>query len=102
MQPLNSRQKKFLRGVAHALKPVVLVGKKGGAPSLISAVEEALEIHELIKIKFVEDREKKTKNEILARICAATGCEVAGHIGHIAILYRPCSDPKKQKIALPV
>lgn len=101
MPPLNSRQKKYLRGLAHSLKPVVLVGKKGGAPSLMNAVEDALETHELIKIKFVEDREKRTKNEILSQICAGTGCEVAGHIGHTGILFRPCKDPQKRKIAIP-
>ena len=102
MKPLTSRQRKYLRGLAHALKPVVLVGKKGGAASLMKAVSDALETHELIKIKFVEEREKDTKNEMLSHICSGTGSELAGQIGHTAILYRPCSKPENRKIAIPV
>ena len=101
MKPLTSSQRKHLRGLAHALKPVVFVGKKGAVPSLMKAVSEALETHELIKIKFVENREKEIKNKLLDQICAHTGCEVAGHIGHTGILFRPCSDPKKRKISVP-
>ena len=49
---LNGSQRKFLRGLAHKLKPVVIIGQKGFGEAVIHAVEDALNAHELIKVKF--------------------------------------------------
>jgi RNA-binding protein len=98
---MKSRHRKFLRGLAHGLKPVVFVGQKGGTPSLSKAVDEALDTHELIKVKFVEFKEKAHKNAITARIAADTGAILAGLIGHTAIFYRPQRDPAMRRIQLP-
>ncbi|MFO7965246.1 MAG: ribosome assembly RNA-binding protein YhbY [Desulfobacterales bacterium] len=101
MKPLTGTQKKYLRGMAHSLKPVVFVGQKGMSPSLIRAVNEAFEARELIKIKFNEFKEKEEKRAVLAGIEDRTGARVCGIIGHTAILYRRNPDPEKRKIDLP-
>jgi RNA-binding protein len=98
---LTGIQAKYLRGRAHGLKPIVFVGQKGLTDALLRSVEEAFDRHELIKIKFVDFKEKKQKVELAAAIGAKTGSLVAGMIGHVAILYRQHSDPEKRKIALP-
>ena len=54
MKKLTSIQAKFLRGLAHALKPVVFVGQKGLTTSLIASTDEAFQRHELIKVKFID------------------------------------------------
>ncbi len=94
---LNGKQRKYLRGLAHGLSPVVLIGAKGVGEEQIRAVDEALLAHELIKVRFLDHKEEK--RELIAAIAEATGAVIAGIIGHIAILYRPHPDPAKRRIA---
>ena len=101
MNKLKGFQKKHLRGLAHNLKPVVLIGQKGLTGELIKSADQALDKHELIKIKFNEFKEKDQKAEITEELCKKTRAELAGTIGHIAILYREQEDPEKKKIFLP-
>lgn len=98
---MNSSQRKYLRGLAHGLKPVVFVGQKGVTATLGKAINEALDTHELIKIKFVEFKEKAQKTAITERIETDTGAVLAGLIGHTAIFYRPHENPEKRRIQLP-
>jgi len=101
MKKITSTQAKYLRGIAHGLKPVVYVGQKGVTDALISSTEEAFDRHELIKIKFIDFKEKKQKTDIARSLESRTGSHLAGIIGHIAILYRQHPDPEKRKIVLP-
>lgn len=101
MNKLTSVQAKYLRGLAHALKPIVYIGQKGVTAALIKSTDDAFQQHELIKVKFNEFKEKKLKKEIAAAIENETGSRMAGLIGHIAILYRPHKDPDQRKIVLP-
>ncbi len=101
MNPLSSPQKKYLRSLAHKLKPVVLIGQSGLTPAVINSIEQALDTHELIKIKFNEFKEKAQKTAIATSIQSAADCQLAGIIGHIAIVYRPHRDPEKRAIVLP-
>ena len=98
---MKSSQRKYLRGLAHSMKPVVFVGQKGVTASLAKAIDEALDTHELIKVKFVEFKEKARKTAITAQIEKDSGAVLAGLIGHTAILYRPHRDPEKRRIQLP-
>lgn len=99
MQPLNSQQRKHLRGLAHHLDPLILVGKQGYTHALVRATAEALDDHELIKVRFNDFKDQK--GEIIHEIARRTGSEVVGTIGHVAILYRENPDPEKRKIDLP-
>ena len=100
MKELSSIRAKYLRGVAHGLKPVVFIGQKGLTDALIRSTEEAFDSHELIKIKFIDYKEKKQKKEIAVALEDRTGSRLAGMIGHIAIFYRQHPDPEKRKIIL--
>ena len=102
MENLNSLQKKYLRGCAHALKPVVFIGQKGITDSVFRSTDEALNKHELIKIKFIDFKAKDQKKEIIEKIVANTNCLLVGMIGHMAIFFRQHSDPEKRKIKLPL
>jgi RNA-binding protein len=99
MLELSSSQRKYLRSLAHHLDPVVLVGKQGVTDMLVRSALQALEAHELIKIRFNEfkDQKRVLADEITRRV----GGHIAGIIGHVAIVYRPHPDPEKRKIALP-
>ena len=101
MTVLKGYQKKYLRGIAHSLKPVVQIGREGVTAGIIRAVDEELIRHELIKIKFNDIKEKDPKEAITGEVAAKTGSEPVGMIGHTVILYRRQADPEKRKIAIP-
>lgn len=101
MSKLDGFQRKYLRGIAHGLKPVILIGQKGLTAEVLLSAETALDDHELIKVKFNEFKEKDRKSEILDRLERETGCQRVGAIGHTAILYKQQKDPEKRKISLP-
>jgi RNA-binding protein len=87
LMTLTGKQRQFLRGLAHALEPVVRVGRAGASPSVIEETKRSLASHELIKIRIDNDdsSQRKALAEELAKACDA---EVAGTIGKLAILYR--------------
>jgi len=101
MKKLTGFQAKYLRSLAHALKPVVFVGQKGISDALIASTEQAFDRHELIKVKFTGFKEKKQKKEIAEMIVTKTSCLMAGMIGHVAIFYRQHDDPEKRRVVLP-
>jgi RNA-binding protein len=93
---LSGRQRKYLRGRAHPLEPVVQVGHQGVTDAVLSAVDEALATHELVKVRLREPEDKHGDAEALADGTASALC---GLVGHTVILYRP--DPDAPRIALP-
>ena len=101
MEKIKGFQKRFLRGLAHALKPVVFVGQKGFSPTLVKAMDEALDRHELVKVKFVEFKEKEKKTALIQQLEKAVDCDMVGLVGHTATFYRQQRDPEKRKIVLP-
>ena len=101
MEKLKGFQKKYLKGLAHGRPPVVFVGHKGLTPLVARAVEESLDTHELIKVKFIDFKEKVQKKKIAAAIERETASELVGMIGHMAIYYRRQKDPEKRKISVP-
>ncbi len=68
---------------------------------MVHAIEDALNSHELIKVKFNEIKEKNRKLVLSAEIEKQTSCESAGMIGHTIIFFRAHPDPEKRKISLP-
>jgi RNA-binding protein len=95
---LSNAQKRYLRGLAHELKPVVMVGTKGVTPGLLTELNAAIEQHELIKVKVAaEDRE--TRDGWIEAIVEGSGATLVGRIGHVAVLYRPRKD--KPLVILP-
>ena len=101
MDSLKGFQKRFLRGLAHALKPLVFVGQKGFTQSLVDAIDDALGHHELVKVKFVEFKEKQMKLALVEQIEKTVSCEMVGMVGHVATFFRQQNDPEKRKIDLP-
>ena len=96
---MTARQRKYLRSLAHKLKPVIYIGKDGVSADVLKVTATALDDHELIKIKFVE---YKARRKALAdMICRETSSHLAGMIGHMAIVYRPSLHPDKRRIKLP-
>jgi len=99
MEKLTSAQKKFLKGKAHPLEPVVMVGKNGVTDNLIKLTKDSLAAHELIKVRFVEFKEEK--RGLAQEIAKRTKSVTVGMIGHVLILYRQNPDQEKRRIELP-
>lgn len=92
---LSEKQKKHLRKIGHSLKPIVTIADQGLKETIIQATEEALDFHELIKIRLrVGDRDER--NEILETLTRQTNSTIIAKIGFIALIYR--KNPKAPKI----
>lgn len=96
---LTEAQKKFLRGLGHHLKPVVMIAESGLTESVLQEFESSIAHHELIKVSVrVGDRE--ARNDIIGTLCASHATELVQRIGNTALLYR-ANPAKKKRIRLP-
>ncbi len=101
MKELRGSQRKYLRGLAHDIKPSAFVGQKGLTDALVNEINEALDASELIKVKFVDYKEKTVKTALAQEIETSTASHLAGLIGHVAIYYREHKNPEKRVIRIP-
>ena len=98
---LKGKQKKFLRGLAHHLDPVVHVGREGLSDSVLRSITETFRTRELIKVKLGRNCEVP-KKEAAGQLPALTGSCLVQLIGKTVILYRPNKDLKGgERIVLP-
>ena len=101
MQPLTNAQKKFLRKLGHDLSPVVYIGKEGLSETVVSAIDEALVHHELIKIKII-NTEKISKQEAADRVPELSSSQLVQLIGKTLLVYRQNKNKKRdERIPLP-
>ena len=98
MGGLTSRQRKYLKSLAHHLEPTVRVGQSGATPTVIAETDRTIGTLELIKVRIDADK-GASRREIANSISEEIGASLVGTIGKIAILYRPNSE--KPKIKLP-
>lgn len=96
---LRGTQRKYLRGVAHGLRPLVQVGKGGLTDTVLASVDSALAAHELVKVQIALEREERS--DVAVQIEQRLGCECVGMVGRMAILYRQQPDPERRTIVLP-
>ena len=89
---MNPIEKKKLKALAHALKPVVIIGQAGLTAAVLKEINVALDVHELIKVKIRAERDDR--QTIATQICTETLAEQLQSIGQIAVLYR--KNPKKK------
>lgn len=92
---LSNQDIRSLRGLAHGLKPVVLVGQQGPAEALLTELEGALAHHQLIKIRLRAERD--TRKAWTQAILDATGGLAVQTIGQILVLYR--RNPDRPELA---
>ncbi len=95
---LSGKQRRFLRAEAHGLEPVVMVGKEGLTDTVVSAVQDALLAHELIKVRVLESSPVE-RQQVSERLPAQVKAELAGMVGRVLILYK--RHPQKPRITLP-
>ena len=85
---LTAKQKQYLRGLAHAQKPLVQIGaKKGIGETVIEQIKAQLLAHELLKIRFNTESAVEPE-EVLADILLQTESQLVQHSGRTLVLYR--------------
>ena len=94
---LNKKQIQHLKGVAHPLKPVVLLGNNGLTEAVVAEIDYALNHHELIKVKIPTD-DKENKALIVEAICRETKSIQVQVIGKTLVIYR---ESEEKKIRIP-
>lgn len=100
MKSLTEDQKRHLRRLGHALKPVVLMGAAGLTDAVMAEIDQALDDHELIKVKLVAD-DRSQRQELGERISREQKATLVQAVGNVVLLFRRSRIERKRRIALP-
>jgi RNA-binding protein len=85
---LTEKQRRHLKGLAHPLKPIILIGNAGLTDAVVAETTRALADHELIKVR-VPGQDRQERDAVLASLALRTDSAFVARIGHIAVLFRP-------------
>lgn len=106
---MTGKQRSYLKGLAHNLRPLMQLGKDGLGDSQLESLNTLLEDHELVKISFLENFPDDVSQSIF-NIVEHLKCEYVQHIGNKLIVYRqsrnnpkiiiPGADNKRAEINL--
>lgn len=98
---LSTRQKQFLKGVAHSMSPLVQIGKEGLSSGVMDLIKKELLHHELIKVK-IGNNSGLEKKETSVEIAQMSGAALVQLIGKTIVLYKENPKrPKDKRIKLP-
>lgn len=92
MLNLSVSQRLELKGRAHALKPIVIIGNAGLTPSVLDEIERTLKSHDLLKVRVMND-DREVRAAMLTEICEVLNAGPVQHIGKILVIYRPLAIP---------
>jgi len=97
MLSLTVSERLALKGRAQSLKPTVMIGNAGLTESVLKEIAQTLKIHELIKIRVMND-DREQREAILKTICTQLNAASVQHIGKILVVYQP--NPEAHKIEI--
>ena len=89
---LKGKHVRFLRGLGHHLQPFVMIGKEELSSQVITASNEALDTHELIKVK-LQDGCIMDRKDVATELASATKSEIVQILGKTILLYRQAEKP---------
>jgi putative YhbY family RNA-binding protein len=98
MLTLTIAHRRELKAQAHALNPVVTIGKTGLSVNVIEELDRGLSSHELIKVKVQVD-DRIARNALFEEICQQLDAAPVQHIGKIFVIYRPKLEEADKKPA---
>ena len=70
---ITSKQRSFLKSLAHNIDPAVYIGKAGVTENVVKEIDMCLEARELVKVKLQEGCDltpKDVANDVAARLGA--------------------------------
>lgn len=85
---LTPLQRQSLKGIAHSLNPVVIIGDAGLTPAVLKEIERALAVHELIKVRVAGD-DRDARITMYETICGELDAAPVQHIGKLLVIFRP-------------
>jgi len=94
--PITGAQKRLLKAKAQRLEATLKIGKNGLSEGFLKEFNEALDLQELVKVRFVEFKEEK--KTLAPKLAELTGSLLVARVGHVAVFYRPHPDPSKRRI----
>jgi RNA-binding protein len=83
----SSPLRRALRGAGHRLAPVVQVGKEGVTAAVLQQLSQALDAHELVKVK-VGTESPEDRFEAAGRLGREAGAQIAQILGRTLLVYR--------------
>ena len=89
MDPITNAELRKYKARAQLLDPMFKVGKAGLSDGFIKSVSEALALHDLVKVKFVEFKEEK--KTLAPQLAEKTASHLIMRVGNVAVLCRPKS-----------
>jgi RNA-binding protein len=90
MDPLTNAQIRDLKAKAQRLKATLKIGKEGLSLQFVAALDELLNHHELVKVKF--DEFKEQKKELTPQLAEKSRSHLVTRVGNVVVLYRPKSE----------
>ena len=96
---MTSKQRAYLKSLAMNIEQIFNIGKSSLTDEILSAISEALEARELIKIGVLKNCIDDPK-EIANAIAANTRSEVVQVIGKKIVIYKQADNKEKRKIVL--
>lgn len=94
MVSLTNAQIRVFRAQAQRLKATLKIGREGLSPRFLAALDQALQHHELMKVKF--DEFKEQKKELAPQLAEKSGSHLVTRVGNVVVLYRPKSAENRQ------
>ncbi len=87
MISLTNAQIREFKARAQRLKAILKIGKEGLSPDFLAALDDALQHHQLVKVKFDEFKEQKKK--LAPQLAEKSGAHLVTRVGNVVVLYRP-------------
>lgn len=91
---ITSKQRSYLKSLAHELNPTVYIGKQGLTDNIIKELEVGLYTRELVKVKIQEGCELNPK-EVASQMVDLLGAEFVQAIGRKFVIYKESKDNKQ-------
>jgi RNA-binding protein len=99
LEPLTNPQIRKLKATAQLMEAMLKVGKAGLSEGFVRTVSQALDQHQLVKIKFAEFKEQK--KELAPKLAEQTNSHLVMRVGNVMVLYRPMAEPAGETVANP-
>ena len=95
---ITSKQRSYLRSLAHNIDPTVYIGKAGVTENVIKEIDQCLEARELVKIKLQEGAELDAKT-VANELAPGLRAEFVQAIGRKFTLYRESKENKQIELS---
>lgn len=96
---MTTKQRAHLKTLAHSLKPIHQIGKDGVTDRALSAVREAFNTREVLKVKVQDSAPNGVRGTADELATQLEDTHVVQVIGRTLVLYRP--HPDDPEIELP-